>query len=525
MNAVIYARYSSHNQTEQSIEGQLRDCYAYAKRCDLTVVGEYIDRAISGTTDERPDFQRMIADAPKKQFQRILVWKLDRFARSRYDSAIYKHQLKQYGVRVLSVMENVGEGDESILLEALLEASAEYYSLDLKKKIQRGQRETIAKGRFCGGSVPYGYQSVDGKLVIDEKTAPHIRYVFEQYASGVPMKKIIDELTRRGVKTARGLPLTCNTFSRALVNSAYIGQYRYKGEVVPGLCERMIDDDTSEKVQKFVTVHKHAPAANRSENVEYLLQGKAFCGHCGAPMRGECGRGKNQRTYYYYNCANRKRYNSCPKSLEKKEFLERFAVEQTVRYVLTPERIKQVAQIIVAQYEKEFSGNKISELEKRIRQLENDLNKLVDSLIEAPKVAHKRIYEKMEALEVQKAECETDLTKLRIAHDIRFTEQEVAAWLKQFCSGDPSAPEFQHKIIDTFINSIYVYDDHIIIFYNIKGEKSQVALPDIPEEIDSALSPESSTLTAVAPPNPRNPNLIPIGDGFGFLLFISSIVV
>lgn len=100
------------------------------------------------------------------------------------------------------------------LLEALLEASAEYYSLDLKKKIQRGQRETIAKGRFCGGSVPYGYQSVDGKLVIDEKTAPHVRYVFEQYASGVPMKKIIDELNRRGVKTARGLPLTCNTFSR-----------------------------------------------------------------------------------------------------------------------------------------------------------------------------------------------------------------------------------------------------------------------------------------------------------------------
>ena len=143
--------------------------------------------------------------------------------------------------------------------------------------------------------------------------------------------------------------------------------------------------------------------------------------------RGECGRGKNQRTYYYYNCANRKRYNSCPKSLEKKDFLERFAVEQTVRYVLTPERIKQVAQIIVAQYEKEFSGNKISELEKRIRQLENDLNKLDDSLIEAPKVAHKRIYEKMEALEVQKAVCETDLTKLRIAHDIRFTEQEVAA--------------------------------------------------------------------------------------------------
>lgn len=113
MNAVIYARFSSHSQREQSIEGQLRDCYEYAKRYDINIVGEYIDRAISGMTDDRPDFQRMIADAPKKQFERIIVWKLDRFARNRYDSALYKHKLKQYGIRVISAMENVGEGDES----------------------------------------------------------------------------------------------------------------------------------------------------------------------------------------------------------------------------------------------------------------------------------------------------------------------------------------------------------------------------------------------------------------------------
>ena len=120
--AVVYARYSSHSQGEQSIEGQLRDCYEYARRYDINVVGEYIDRATSGMTDERPDFQRMIADAAKKQFERVIVWKLDRFARNRYDSALYKHRLKQYGIRVISAMENVGEGDESILLEALLEA-------------------------------------------------------------------------------------------------------------------------------------------------------------------------------------------------------------------------------------------------------------------------------------------------------------------------------------------------------------------------------------------------------------------
>lgn len=97
MNAVIYARYSSHNQTEQSIEGQLRDCYDYAKRNDLTVIGEYIDRAISGKTDDRPDFQRMIEDAPKRQFERVLVWKFDRFARNMFDSVTYKHELKKHG--------------------------------------------------------------------------------------------------------------------------------------------------------------------------------------------------------------------------------------------------------------------------------------------------------------------------------------------------------------------------------------------------------------------------------------------
>ena len=146
-NAVIYARFSSHAQNEQSIEGQLRDCHAFAEREGLTVVGEYIDRAISGKSDDRPDFQRMIADAKKRAFQFVIVWKLDRFARNRYDSAIYKHKLKQCGVKVLSAMENIGDNPESIILEAVLEASAEYYSVDLSQKIKRGRHESAVKGQ------------------------------------------------------------------------------------------------------------------------------------------------------------------------------------------------------------------------------------------------------------------------------------------------------------------------------------------------------------------------------------------
>lgn len=497
MKAVIYARFSSHGQREQSIEGQLRDCYEYARRNDIDIVGEYIDRAISGTTDDRPSFQRMIADAAKKQFDRVLVWKLDRFARNRYDSALYKHRLKQHNVRVISAMENVGDGDESILLEALLEASAEYYSLDLKKKIQRGQRENIAKGRYCGGPVPYGWKAVDGKLLLDEKTAPHKRYFLEQYAAGVPSKDILDELHARGVRSRRGGRLSYSTFVRALTDPICIGKYTYNGEVIEGLAERMISDETYEKIQSWVNARKRAPAAAKAKT-EYLLHGKAYCGHCGSNMIGESGSGRGGR-YYYYTCAARKKSHTCNKSNEKKDMIEQYVVRQTLMYVLAPSQQSYIAHAIVAEYEKGSDAGKIKEFEKAIRQCERELDKLVDALIDAPKAAHKRIYEKMESLESQKTALESELTKLRIACDLRITESEIIAWLNQFCSGDPSDPEFRRTIINAFVNSVYLYDDRMLIFYNIKGAKNNLQKNPLPPQPPTKESP-TSDLISNAPP-------------------------
>ena len=127
MNAVIYARFSSDKQNEASIEGQLRECMDYAERMGITVIGNYIDRALSARTDNRPEFRRMIKDSTKDCFDVVLVWKLDRFSRDRYDSAHYKHLLKKNGVKVISVKENISEGPEGIILEAMLEGMAEYY--------------------------------------------------------------------------------------------------------------------------------------------------------------------------------------------------------------------------------------------------------------------------------------------------------------------------------------------------------------------------------------------------------------
>lgn len=242
VNAVIYARFSSHNQTEQSIEGQLRVCHDYAQREGYKIVGEYIDRAISGKTDDRPDFQQMIADSKKKAFQFVIVYKLDRFARNRYDSAIYRHKLKANGVKVLSAMENIGDNPESIILEAVLEASAEYYSVDLSQKIKRGSRESALKGQFLGGSVPYGYKVVDHHLVIDPEKAPVIQYVFEQYAKGVPKRKIIAEVNARGFRNAKGKPFGDTAFQTALRCEKYIGVMRWNDVVSE--CPALIDKET-----------------------------------------------------------------------------------------------------------------------------------------------------------------------------------------------------------------------------------------------------------------------------------------
>ena len=150
MTAVIYARYSSDSQREASIEGQLRDCKAYAEKNGITVVGTYIDRAYSAKTDDRPDFQRMIKDSGKKIFDVVLVWKLDRFARNRYDAVNYKYQLEKNGVHLVSAMEPISQGPEGIMVESMLIGMAEYYSAELALKVvqKRHRNRYRDRGRY-----------------------------------------------------------------------------------------------------------------------------------------------------------------------------------------------------------------------------------------------------------------------------------------------------------------------------------------------------------------------------------------
>ena len=212
MTAVIYARYSSDNQREESIEGQIRECTAYAEKNGITIVKHYIDRAISAKTDNRPQFQQMIKDSDKKLFDIVLVWKLDRFARNRYDSARYKTQLKKNGVKLMSATEIISEGPEGIILESVLEGYAEYYSADLAEKVVRGQTENILKGRCNGGRGTFGYTlDSERKFHIDPLTSPFVLESFKKYNEGSTMKEIRDWLNENGIKNPVGGAFTYNS--------------------------------------------------------------------------------------------------------------------------------------------------------------------------------------------------------------------------------------------------------------------------------------------------------------------------
>ena len=175
--AVIYARYSSDSQTEQSIEGQLRVCEEYAKRNEILILNTYIDRAMTGTNDNRPDFQRMIKDSSRREWNYVLVYKLDRFSRNKYETAIHKKTLKDNGVKVLSAMENIPDSPEGVILESMIEGYAEFYSLELSQKIRRGNNESRRKGNLTGGKIPYGYKNENKKAVVIPEEAEIIRYI------------------------------------------------------------------------------------------------------------------------------------------------------------------------------------------------------------------------------------------------------------------------------------------------------------------------------------------------------------
>ena len=372
--ACLYVRFSSHNQTEQSIEGQTRVCQEFCQRHNIKIVEIYADRATSASknTERRVSFLKMIKDSEKGLFDAVVVYKLDRFARSRYDSATYKYRLKKNGVQLISATENITNNPEGIILESVLEGMAEFYSAELSQKINRGMRESAYKHNSIGGALPLGYKTVDKKLVIDEKTAPIVREAFTMYAEGHSVAEICRIFNARGYKTSKGTEFGKNSFSKIFRNERYIGTYTYHDYRAEDAIPAIIDRDLWDRVQLRLKKIKNSPGRNKAKRV-YLLSGKLFCGHCGESMNGSC----NGNKYAFYECYGKKsKYNGCQKRNLRKEYIERL-VAQDALSLLTDKNIEHLATVACERNDYEIeTGSPIPVIRDRIHQTEVSINNL-----------------------------------------------------------------------------------------------------------------------------------------------------
>ena len=463
MKGVIYARYSSENQREESIDGQIRECTAFAKRAGITILGTYIDRALSAKTDNRPDFQRMIKDSSKNMFDTIVVWKLDRFARNRYDSAYYKHLLKKNNVKVISATEAISQGAEGIILESVLEGMAEYYSAELSEKVTRGMTENALKCKYNGGTLPIGYRiNKEKQYEIDPLTAPIIFEVFTLYKNGKTMNDIVTFMNEKGIRNQIGGKISLNSVSRLLRNRHYIGEYRFKDIVKPGGVPAIVPIDLFNAVQDRLKINKKCAGRFKAKE-EYFLSSKIFCGDCHSSMIGECGKSQNSKFYHYYKCSNAKRIKECKRKPIRKDWIEDIVFEHAKKVLEDDEYISNLISAVIEESKKENTilpvlKKDLSDVEKSIK---NMLNAIQDGIY-TPSTK-----QRLEELERRREQIEVQISMEELSRS-QINEDMLRIWFDKMKNIDNNSPDYKHIFFHLFVNSVIVRDNGIEIMLNYK---------------------------------------------------------
>lgn len=473
--AVIYARYSSTGQTEQSIEGQLTDCYKLAKELGLTVVKEYIDRALTGKNDERPQFRRMIHDSAFGTFDTIITWKMDRFARNRTDSALYKKILKDNGVKVIYAAENIPEGNEGVILESVLEGLAEYFSLDLAQKTIRGKKESIKKGKHVGGAVLYGYKLDTSKYyLIDDSAAPIIRKIFNDYISGVKATDIAKNLNAAGIKTKAGDNWTRVKIGKVLTNKKYAGIYESYDVQSDEKIPHIIDLETFETAQQILSKNKKAGGRNKSK-YKYQLSGKIKCGVCNNAMCGNHAAINRAKTKIrcYYTCQGKKEHRGCNAKSIHRDLVEKIVLENTMKIILKDDFIEKIADKIIELNELEDdSTSLIKAYEAEIKDIESKIENIMTAIEDG--IAPKRMMERINELEERESKLQEQINteRLKISNTI-LSKDQIIYWLSMFKDGDIHSEEFCDKLIELFIDKVVVFPHKVDIYYNYIDEAHQ----------------------------------------------------
>ncbi|MBQ8903530.1 MAG: recombinase family protein [Oscillospiraceae bacterium] len=474
--AVIYARYSCDNQREDSIEGQLRECKAFAERKGYTVVNVYADRAVSAKTDNRPEFQKMVKDSAKKEFDIIIVWKLDRFSRNRADSLKYKSILMKNNVSVVSATETISEGAEGIILESVLEGMAEYYSVDLSEKVVRGMKENVLNGKSNGGPLTFGYMvNKDKYFEKNPDTAPLVTDIFNRYADGETIISIIDDLNGKGL-TNKGKKFTYHFVNGLLTNRRYLGEYSFLDVVNPNAFPPLVSEEVFKICRQRLDANKHKCGSFKKVEEKFLLTGKIFCGYCGSTVAGTGGTGRS-KVYHYYQCksANRKR---CSKKAVAKKLIEEAVIEVIHDVLDNKSLIKRISSACFALQKNESS--QLPALRKQLKQNKKEISNIMKAVKAG--IVTKSTKAELERLEQEQEVIEAEIVKEKIDNAV-VPAEHIEDWILSFAKIKLNTPEQKMKLIDFFVNSIFLYDDKLVVMLNYKGGEKTICFEALNEGI------------------------------------------
>ena len=493
--AVIYARYSSANQRDVSIEQQVAACQKYADSQDLQIMRVYDDHAMTGTNDNRPSFQQMIKDSSLGVFNYVIIYSLDRFSRNKYDAVINKKILRDNGVKVLSATEHISDDPTGQLMESILEGFAQYYSDELSSKVKRGHRSNAEKCMVLG-QCPFGYKrGDDGRFAIVPEEAAVVKEIFQRVANCEPFADIFRDLNDRGIKTKHKGEWNKCSFDKLLHCKKYIGIYEYHDTrngyediyIEDGI-PRIIDDELFYTVQEYCKEKPRSrsnPQRRRREDMMYLLTGKLFCGRCKGAMVGKSGTGKGGSLFYYYVCKNHTTDKSCSKMPVPKDQTEK-RLAMTIHEIISQPNVVEFLADGIMEYLDQMNNDDDSKLirdrldviaKEKKNILANMQRITLDVLLDDLQTAY-------EKLTVEESSLKAKLIVAEAKKKKDLDRDSVIAFCESYSRGDIDDKKYQEVLFDTFLRKAYLYDDHFHLI--IKGVDGDNEI-DIPIEVEDAI--------------------------------------
>lgn len=447
-------------------------CSGLAERYNLRVCEIYSDKAVSGKTDNRPSFQRMMKDAKTGAFSYVLAWKSNRMGRNMLEAMLNDATLQEEGIRTLYVEEDFEDNAAGRFALRNMMNVNQFYSESMAEDVKRGMMDN-AKKCMVNGRTMYGYRKgSDGRYEIVPEQSEIVREIFNRIIAGWPHVDIMADLNARGIKNRDGNAWQRTTFDKMLRCEQYIGVYKFSGVRIEGGIPAILDKQTFDEVQEILANKKH-PRGRRRNVEDYMLTGKLFCGHCGSPMVGICGTSKNGERHYYYLCQGKHNKNGCEKKNERKEQIEQAVIESLKKLILNDATIDWILEGYQQFVEDLRKQSTITILEKSLAETNTAIGNLMKA-IEMGIITDTTKGRMME-LEENKKDLEQKIRiEKNLLQEVSPTQMRFA--IERFRDKNIDERKFQKDLLNTFVKAIYVYDDRLKIVFT-RGPDDGVTVP------------------------------------------------